>query len=258
MLVQSHDDGPVRHVVINRAEKRNALSFEVYAALVDALQAAASDADVRCVVVSGAGSMFSAGNDVGDLALLSTQPERVPELRPPMLESMQLLERMPKPTIAAVHGLCIGGALELALAADLRVVARGTRLGALEATLGLLPDLGGCSRLPAVVGLGRAKELILTAHLIDADEAHRIGLANAVVEGDELEATVGALAQELVGRAPLALAYAKRILDAAAKPALEATLEQEVLAQTALAHSADFREGAAAVLAGRPPAFAGR
>lgn len=256
--VETLGDGPVRHVVITRPEKRNALSFEVYAELVDALGTASSSAAVRCVVVRGAGGMFSAGNDVGDLRFLADHPERVPDLRPPMVEAMHLLERMPKPTIAQVHGLCLGGAMELALAADVRILARTSRIGLPETSIGLLPDLGGCSRLPAVVGLGRAKELVMTARLIDADEAYRIGFANAVADDDDLDETVRAWCTELVARAPLALALAKRILDSAAKPGLDQTLEQEVMAQTALAHSADFREGAGALADRRSPAFAGR
>jgi enoyl-CoA hydratase/carnithine racemase len=165
---------------------------------------------------------------------------------------------MAKPTIAQIHGGCIGGALELALACDLRTMAEDAVTGLVETRIGLLPDVGGCSRLPAAVGLGIAKELVMTAKVIDGREAHRIGLANRIAPAEELEATTDALCQELLACAPLAVGLSKRVLDAAAKPALLGTLEQEVTAQQVLASSDDFAEGANAFLDKRTPQFAGR
>jgi enoyl-CoA hydratase/carnithine racemase len=130
--------------------------------------------------------------------------------------------------------------------------------GIMEARVGLLPDVGGCSRLPAVVGLGNAKELIMTGKVIDGREAHRIGFANRVAAPAELDAATQALADELLACAPMAVGLAKRVMDTAAKPALAATLEQEVTAQQLLAGSQDFAEGARAFLEKRDPAFAGR
>jgi enoyl-CoA hydratase/carnithine racemase len=128
----------------------------------------------------------------------------------------------------------------------------------MEVRVGLLPDLGGCSRLPAVVGLGNAKELIMTGKVIDGREAHRIGFANRVAPAGELDSTTEGLANELLACAPIAVGLAKRVMDAAAKPAFAATLEQEVAAQQLLAGSDDFAEGARAFLEKRDPAFAGR
>jgi enoyl-CoA hydratase/carnithine racemase len=138
---------------------------------------------------------------------------------------------MTKPTIAQIHGGCFGGALELALACDLRVVASDARLSIPEVRLGLVPDVGGSSRLPAVVGLGIAKELVLTGREFDGEEAGRFGLANRVVPADELEAATEALAADLMVGFPVPIGLAKRLLDAAAKPALGLTLELEVTAQ---------------------------
>jgi enoyl-CoA hydratase/carnithine racemase len=148
--------------------------------------------------------------------------------------------------------------LELALACDFRVMAEDAVAGIMEVRVGLLPDVGGCSRLPAVVGLGKAKELIMTGRLIDAREAQRIGFANRVAPASELDTAVEGLAAELLVCAPLAVGLAKRVMDAAAKPALAATLEQEVLAQEMLAASDDFAEGARAFLENRDPEFAGQ
>lgn len=257
-VVQTEDRGPVRHVVLARPEKRNALNAELAHELGEAFDAAAQDESVRVVVVRGQGPMFSAGMDLGALQGLAERPEQLRPFRTVCLRAWSSLEEMPKPTIAQVHGGCIGGALELALACDLRTMAIDAVAGLIETRIGLLPDVGGCSRLPAVVGLGIAKELVMTGRVVDGREAHRIGLANRVAAPEELEATTEALCRELLACAPLAVGLSKRVLDAAAKPALAVTLEQEVTAQQVLASSDDFAEGANAFLDKRTPEFAGR
>jgi len=248
----------VRHVVLNRPEKRNALNAELILGLGEALRAAAADVAVRCVVVRGAGPMFSSGMDAGDLAAIGEDPESLREWREKILAIWSLCERMAKPTIAQVHGACLGGAAELALACDLRVVADDAVIGLVETRVGLLPDLGGCSRLPAIVGLGRAKELIMCSKFVDGAEAERIGLANRVAPADELDAATDLLVGELLACAPLAIGLAKGIIEASALPALEDTLEQEVTAQELCATSEDFREGLRAFAERRPPEFNGR
>ena len=257
-LVLTEDHGPVRHVVLNRPEKRNALNDELILGNRAALEAAAADRDVLCVVVRGAGPLFSSGMDLAGLAALAADPERLREFRRPILETWNLLEEMAKPTICQVHGACIGGAMELALACDLRVMAADAFIGMPETRVGLIPDVGGSSRLPAVVGLGRAKELVMTGRMIDGIEAERIGLVNRVAPLDELDEATEALVAELLACAPVAVGHAKHVLDTAAKPALAATLEQEVQAQQQLAATDDFKEGARAFFEKRQPDFAGR
>jgi enoyl-CoA hydratase/carnithine racemase len=257
-IVVTEDRGAVRHIVMNRPEKRNAMNDELIAGLAGALHAAAHDPRVLCVVVRGAGAMFSAGMDFNALGALAGQPERLREFRSGVLAAWNLCEEMTKPTIAQIHGGCIGGAMELALACDLRTMAADAVIGLVETRVGLIPDVGGCSRLPSVVGLGRAKELVMTSKMVDGTEAERIGLVNRVAPAEQLDEATERLVDELLVCAPTAVGLAKRVIDAAAKPALAATLEQEVTIQQLCASSEDFAEGARAIAEKRQPQFSGR
>jgi enoyl-CoA hydratase/carnithine racemase len=256
-LVLTEDQGRVRHLVLNRPDKRNAFHAELVTATGEALRAAEADPEVRCVVIRGGGPMFSSGMDLAALAGLAEAPERLRAFRRACLEAFNVAEEMTKPTVCAIHGACFGGALELALACDLRVIAADAVVGLPETRIGLIPDVGGCSRLPAVVGLGRAKELIMTGRLIGGEEAERIGLANRVAPAAELEDATQALVDELLACAPVAVGLAKRVMDASARPALSTTLELEAIAQERCAATADFAEGAAAFREKRQPEFSG-
>ena len=230
-IVFTEDRGAVRHVVLNRPEKRNAMNQELLLALGEALRAAGADPSVHCVVLRGEGPVFSAGVDLAELAASAGEPGLLRPFRSVFLECANVCEEMAKPVVCQIHRTCVGGALEVALGCDLRIASNDAKLGLPEVKFGIIPDVGGSSRLPAVVGLGRAKELIMTARTIDATEAERIGLVNRVVPAEELEQATQALVDELLANSHIAVGRAKRVIDASARPALAATLEMEVSVQ---------------------------
>lgn len=257
-LVSIEQHGAVRHVILDRPEKRNAFNGELVLATGEALRAAADDAGTHVVVLRGNGPMFSSGMDLAALADLGGRPDDLRAFRRACIEAWNIAESMEKPVVCAIQGACIGGALELAVACDLRVMASDAIAGMPEVRIGLIPDVGGSSRLPQLVGLGRAKELIMTGKLIGAEEAERIGLVNRVAPPDQLADATQQLVDELLACAPVAVGLAKRVLDASARPALSTTLELEVALQERCARTADFAEGAKAFAEKRQPEFSGR
>ena len=258
-LVLTEDRGPVRHVVLNRPEKRNAFHGELVLATGAALRAAADDPAVRCVVLRGAGPMFSSGMDLGALGALAEAPEHLRAFRRHCIEAWNLAEEMPKPVICAIQGACIGGALELALACDFRVLAADAIVGMPETRIGLIPDVGGSSRLPAGrrAGPGEGAGDDRQADRRRGGRADRPRDARGAGRGARRRGRSSS-PDELLACAPLAVALAKRVMDASARPALAATLELEVVSQERCAASADFAEGARAFAEKREPEFSGR
>lgn len=258
--IRTRREDEILHVVIDRPEKRNALDRAMLARLADVLDEASAERGVRAVVLAGAGPVFSAGVDLGMLAGDVAGEEARPFRRrvAGMQAALSAIERLEKPVIAALHGHVLGLALELALACDARIAGRDARLGLPEVRLGLVPDVGGTTRLVRTVGPARAKELILTGRLLDADAAAAIGLVNAVVDAGAHVAGALALAREMAANAPLAVGLAKRLVDLVTEADKQSALEIEVLVQSVLTATADAREGAAALRERRPPRFEGR
>src|SRR5919202_910277 len=211
------------------------------------------DAAVRVIVVGGAGEKaFTAGGDIP--GFMTRTPEELSHLA----KNVGAAERCPKPVVAKLHGFTFGVGLELALACDLRIAADDTVLGLPEITLGMIPGSGGTQRLAHLVGLSRAKDVILRGRRIDATEALAWGLVSEVVHRAELETRAEAVALELAAKAPLALKVAKRVLNLAYDAPLHVGLELEGLAYGLLRSTDDFAEGVAAFTERRPPKYTGR
>ncbi|HJQ84507.1 MAG TPA: enoyl-CoA hydratase/isomerase family protein [Candidatus Binatia bacterium] len=259
-LVTSRREGALLFVAMNRPEKRNAIHREMLIALVDAVAAAERQPEVRAVILHGEGPVFSAGVDFGMLAG-DVQGERALPFRTlvgDMQGALGRLERIEKPVIAAMHRYVPGLGLELALACDLRIATADTELGLPEVRVGLVPDVGGTTRLVRTVGYAKAKELVMTGRMIRADEALAIGLVNQVVPTGEHLAAAVRLAEEIAANAPLAVGLAKRLVDLGANADTQTFLGMELLAQSILLRTDDAREGARALAERRPPRFTGR
>jgi len=251
-LLSQRRDG-VLDLRLNRPERRNALNTALLADLAAALQAAAHDAEVRVVCLAGAGGHFAAGADIDEIAAKGSAEGAAD----PRKASWAAIRAFPKPLVAAVDGYCLGGGCELALMADLVVAGHDARFGLPETGLGIIPGAGGTQRLTALVGRARAMRMILLGEIIDARTARDWGLAAFVAEGSAA-ADTAALADTIAGRAPLALAAAKRAVIDAAEGPLADGLAAERRAFEALLDTADKAEGIAAFRARRDPAFEGR
>lgn len=246
----------VRTLTLDRPEHRNALDRDLRDALCDALDDAARDASVRAVVITGAVGSFCAGGDLGSFEEL--HDARVyRHVSHGLTSLMDLVERLEKPTVAAIDGVATGAGLTLALCCDWRIASPEARLLFREGRLGLVPTHGGVGRLVKLVGLARAKEALLGGDDLDAESALRLGLVHAVVSS-ELLAAARDRALRMARRAPLSYGAAKRLLHLAADSDLRSTMAAESLAQTALLGSADHREGLAATRERREPVFTGR
>lgn len=259
-LVLSEPREGLLWITLNRPEKRNAISFELYEQLDAAIRQAAVTDGVRAVLLRGAGPSFSSGIDVTNFMRLAQKygegwPQRLRTITADFQAVLNRLERLELPTIAVLHGHCLGMALELALACDIRLAAGGTRLGLPETRLGMIPDVGGTTRLTRLIGPARAKELIFTGREIDAAEAAEWGLVNHLVPADGLQARGEALAAEIAAAAPLAVGMAKRVIDGLAD--LDRGLQLEGWAQSQLFQSEDFMEALRAFVERRAPEFKG-
>ncbi len=212
-MITTHIADGIASLELNRPEVRNAINKELCDAVTRTLETWAALDEVRVVVVSGAGGKaFAAGADIGELKE-RTHAQAFLAWTQKML---QLVEDFPRPTIAAIDGYALGGGLELALACDLRVASKSAKIGMPEVTLGIYPSAGGTWRLPRLVGLGRAKELVYTGRIVDAVEAAQWGLFESLVESDA-KAEAMRIAKVIAGNAPLAVQVAKVSLNAAAK-----------------------------------------
>jgi 2-oxoglutaroyl-CoA hydrolase len=246
-------DGDVATITLDLPEKLNRVSMAARDQLAGLFEELGSDDGVRVIVLTGAGDKaFTAGGDIA--GFLEREPEELSRLA----WNVAAPERCPKPVIAKLRGYAFGVGLELALACDFRVAAEDVELALPEVKIGMLPGSGGTQRLARMVGLGRAKDMVLRGRRVGAEEALAIGLVTEVVAATELDTAVSSLVDELRALSPLALALAKRVLNHAYDGPLALGLELEGLAYGLMRSTHDFREGVEAFGEKRPPRFEGR
>lgn len=251
--VRVEQEGPIAILFLNRPEKRNALNAAMRREIIHALDRLETDESVRAIILTGSGdSAFVAGADVAEFAHRSVSEQREHTFGRRVYDAVA---SHPKPTIAAIHGFCVGGGSELALACDLRVATRSARIGQAEIRIGLIPGAGGTQRMTRLVGYGQTLRLALTGDLIDGAEAYRIGLVEYLAEdGDHLD-TARKVAAKIAAWSPLSLSLVKRAVAASMEMPLSAGLEFERELFLTAFSSQGGREGVRAFVEGRKPKF---
>jgi enoyl-CoA hydratase len=256
IVFETGDDG-IALITLNRPEKLNALNTATVLELEDAFGRARTDPAIRALILTGAGEKaFVAGADINELAVLNPVEAQTYAARGQRI--FRALETMPKPSVAAVNGFALGGGLELAMACSVRFASPNAKLGQPEIKLGILPGYGGTQRLARLIGRGRALELLLSGDPIDAAEAHRIGLVNAVVPQADLLDHCRKWLGKVLANAPLAAAMILEAVDLGLNAGLEEGLRYEAAAFGLTSATEDRREGTRAFLEKRKPAFAGK
>ena len=251
----------VATIALNRPEKLNAFNGRMHEELHDALDDAAADEEVRCVVLRGEGRGFSAGADLKSEDLSredGESPDLGEYLRKTYSQTIKKVTAMEKPVIAALHGPVYGAGVGVALACDLRLAAESAKFSVAFIKIGLMPDAGVSYFLPRVVGLGRAMEMSMLGEVVDAEEAYRIGLVGRVVPDERIEEETTALAGKLAAMPTRALGQIKQALHASFESDLETALEREAEGQALCGYTQDHREGVGAFFEKREANFTGR
>ena len=246
----------VATVTMSRPEKLNAMDRQTFDELRRAALRAAEDPEVGAVVVTGAGRAFSAGLDLAEFAAMA-EVDHAEQVIGELQRAIGAFDLLPKPVVAAVNGLAVGGGLQLAIACDLRLAAASAQFASWEMRCAIVPDLGGTERLPRLIGLGRAKELVFTGRQVGAAEAEHIGLVNRVVPDADLPLAAKELAAGLASGPTLALGMAKQLLNESFDRGVSEGLGAARRAQRLTLASADHREARAAFAERRPPRFSG-
>ncbi|MFC2045406.1 enoyl-CoA hydratase/isomerase family protein [Chloroflexota bacterium] len=255
-LYQKEDS--IATITINRPDKRNALNRETRRELRRILDDVVADKNLRCLIITGAGDKaFISGSDINELKEYS--PIELKEFMATLGQQLYTdFENLDIPVIAMINGAALGAGLELAMTCDLRIAAENARFGQPEILLGIIPSGGGTQRLPRLVGMTKAKELIYTGDFIDAWEAERIGLVNKVVPLNELEETTKQLASKIVNKSPVTIKAAKLVMNKGTQSPLDIGLAYEAAIQCLCFTSEDYLEGLNAFLEKREAKFKGK
>jgi enoyl-CoA hydratase/carnithine racemase len=244
-------------IILNRPHRLNTFNEVLVEELGDMLNTAENDPSVKCVVITGDGDRaFSAGADVS--MFQKATPVQAEEFSRGGQKTFGKIEEMSKPVIAAINGYALGGGLELALACDLRIAAEHAELGSTEINLGLIPGWGGTQRLVRIVGLAKAKEMLMIGNRLKADEALRIGLVHKVVHFEKLKDEVRTIAKKLAEGPPIAMKYAKHAANFGAQVPLEVGLRLEAALMALAFSTEDIKEGVEALFSKRKPVFKGK
>ena len=250
-------DGPSLVITLNRPDRRNALSIKCMDEIIAAMRAADAEPEVRAVILTGGIEYFSAGADLTEAIKVKSAADGTAYFGR-FHKLCEALETSSKPVIAAIEGFCMTGGLELALAADIRVGAKGSSYAITSARIGTVAGAGGTQRLPRIVGTSRALEILFSADPIEAEEAYRIGLINKLVPKGEAVAVAKRMATHYATRAPLSLAFVKRAVHRGMQMDLASALELETFLVAAIYGTEDKQEGISAFLEKRQAQFKGR
>ena len=261
ILLQERTEEGILILTLNRPEAMNCFNFDLLAALADTIREANFDMDLRCIIITGAGgeypkkAAFSTGADLKERRTLS--PDQVRRFIFTIRNTFTAVEQVRVPVIAAINGFAFGGGMELALASDLRIASSNVIMGLTETSLAIIPGAGGTQRLPRIIGIAKAKELIFTARRIDAKTALDIGLVNRVVEPDQLMPASLKMAREIAKNGPIGVAQAKFAINNGMEASLGVALPLESKAYEVTIPTKDRLEALEAFAEKRKPLFKG-
>ncbi len=254
ILISRADSSSI--VTLNRPEKRNAISIRMMAEIISAVQDADSDRNVRCIIITGGQSFFSSGADLTEIADIRTPSDGVSYFRK-WQRLNESIENANKPVIAAIEGFCVTGGCELTLSCDMRVAAEGSTFAITSSRIGTIPGAGGTQRLPRVVGIANALDMLFSGEPIDVEVAYKIGLINRKTErGKALDKAIS-MATAYSNCAPLSLSFVKRAVYQGMQMDRVSAIEMERFMATAIYGTHDKHEGVAAFLEKRKPRFQG-
>ena len=257
--ILTRHEAPLGWLIVNRPQVKNALNYEAWRGIVAAMDELNADPDVRVIIMRGVtADSFISGADISEFPSHRANAEQARAYRDAPGNATNALSQSPKPVVAMIAGICIGGGLQVALSCDMRIAARGTRFGIPAARLGLAYPLEGVLSLSQIAGPANARDILMSARIFDAEEAFAMGLVNRLVEPAELEANVRDYATRMAGNAPLTMAAAKATIREGLKDGADRDVKKIGAMVAQCFDSEDYREGVKAFLEKRRPNFRGR